>query len=398
MVTPLYNLPGCPPGGIGIHYRNLCESLVRKGHNVHVIIAIPYNKANKDFHLNGVRITELPLLYPNFITYPLLGFILNLINIEKNILPYWHSYLIFKYLKTINKKNKLDIIEFPNTYGLLFYNIKYKSRNVINRVFTTDKDHTFINNDRLSDYYYRRTLMESFCINNCNLIVVPSHEHKTKISTNYKVNNNNIKVIPLGTTVPNSELIPSDDKNSLNILYVGRFEQRKGIDLLLNAIPVILQKTNKDIKFQIIGKAHNGIDYEKNFYNEHNLSKSSTVEFLGEITGDNLIPFYQNCDIFVAPSRWESFGLIYIEAMSYAKPVVACNTGGAKSIIRNNIDGLLVKTENSMELAKAVLILIADKQKRVTMGENSFSRFTQKYTTERITDSTLEYYNSIVNN
>ena len=111
-----------------------------------------------------------------------------------------------------------------------------------------------------------------------------------------------------------------------------------------------------------------------------------------------MIPFYQNCDIFVAPSRWESFGLIYIEAMSYAKPVVACNTGGAKSIIRNNIDGLLVKTENSMELAKAVLILIADKQKRVTMGENSFSRFTQKYTTERITDSTLKYYNSIVNN
>ena len=67
-------------------------------------------------------------------------------------------------------------------------------------------------------------------------------------------------------------------------------------------------------------------------------------------------------------------------------------------IIRNNIDGLLVETENSMELAKAVLILIADKQKRVTMGENSFSRFKQKYTTERITDSTLEYYNSIVNN
>ena len=398
MVTPLYNLPGCPPGGIGIHYRNLCESLVRRGHNVHVIIAIPYSNANKDFHLNGVRITELPLLYPKFITYPLLGFILNLINIEKNILPYWHSYLIFKYLKTINKINKLDIIEFPNTYGLLFFNVKHKARNVINRVFTTDKDHTFINDDRLSDYYYRRTVMETFCINNCNLIVVPSNEHKTKISTNYKVNDHNIKVIPLGTKVPQSKDNLSNDKDSINILYVGRFEPRKGIDLLLNAIPVVLQKTNKNIKFQIIGKAHNGIDYEKTFYNEHNLSKSSTVEFLGEITGDNLIPFYQNCDIFVAPSRWESFGLIYIEAMSYAKPVVACNTGGAKSIIRNNIDGLLVETENSMELAKAVSTLIADKQQRVAMGENSYSRFTKKYTTEIITDYTLEYYNSIVNN
>ena len=84
--------------------------------------------------------------------------------------------------------------------------------------------------------------------------------------------------------------------------------------------------------------------------------------------------------------------------MSYAKPVVACNTGGAKSIIRNNIDGLLVESENSMELANAVLILIADKQQRVAMGENSYSRYIKKYTTERITDSTLEYYNSIVNN
>lgn len=398
MVTPLYNLPGCPPGGIGIHYRNLCESLVRKGHNVHVIIAIPFLNHENNSYFNGVKITKLPLSYPKFITYPILGFILNLINIEKNILPYWHSYLIFKKLKMMNKNNKLDIIEFPNTYGLLFFNVKHKARNVINRVFTTDKDHTFINDIGLSDYYYRRTVMETFCINNCNLIVVPSQEHKKKILKNYKVNDNDIKIIPLGTAVPKSKENKSNYKSSINILYVGRFEPRKGIDLLLNAIPIVLQKTNKNIKFQIIGKAHNGIDYEKNFYKEHNLSKASTVDFLGEITGDCLIPFYQNCDIFVAPSRWESFGLIYIEAMSYAKPVVACNTGGAKSIIRNNIDGLLVETENSMEISNAILTLIADKQKRVTMGENSYSRFTQKYTTERITDSTLEYYNSIVNN
>lgn len=398
MVTPLYNLPGCPPGGIGIHYRNLCESLVRKGHNVHVIIAIPFLNHENNSYFNGVKITKLPLSYPKFITYPILGFILNLINIEKNILPYWHSYLIFKKLKMMNKNNKLDIIEFPNTYGLLFFNVKHKARNVINRVFTTDKDHTFINDIGLPDYYYRRTVMETFCINNCNLIVVPSQEHKKKILKNYKVNDNDIKIIPLGTAVPKSKENKSNYKSSINILYVGRFEPRKGIDLLLNAIPIVLQKTNKNIKFQIIGKAHNGIDYEKNFYKEHNLSKASTVDFLGEITGDCLIPFYQNCDIFVAPSRWESFGLIYIEAMSYAKPVVACNTGGAKSIIRNNIDGLLVETENSMEISNAILTLIADKQKRVTMGENSYSRFTQKYTTERITDSTLEYYNSIVNN
>ena len=398
MVTPLYDLPGCPPGGIGIHYRNLCESLVRRGHNVHVIIAIPFLNHENNSYFNGVTITKLPLSYPKFITYPILGFILNLINIEKNILPYWHSYLIFKKLKMMNKNNKLDIIEFTNTYGLLFFNVKHKDRNVINRVFTTDKDHTFINDIELTDYYYRRTIMETFCINNCNLIVVPSHEHKRKILTNYTVNNKDIKIIPLGTDVPKSKENKSNDKNSINILYVGRFEQRKGIDLLLNAIPIVLQKTDKNIKFQIIGKAHNGIDYENNFYNEHNLSKSSTVDFLGEITGDSLIPFYQNCDIFVAPSRWESFGLIYIEAMSYAKPIIACNNGGAKSIIRNNIDGLLVETENSMEIAKAILSLIADKQKRVTMGENSFSRFTKKYTTERITDSTLEYYNSIVNN
>ena len=398
MVTPLYDLPGCPPGGIGIHYRNLCESLVRRGHNVHVIIAIPFLNHENNSYFNGVTITKLPLSYPKFITYPILGFILNLINIEKNILPYWHSYLIFKKLKMMNKNNKLDIIEFPNTYGLLFFNVKHKDRNVINRVFTTDKDHTFINDIELTDYYYRRTVMETFCINNCNLIVVPSHEHKRKILTNYTVNNKDIKIIPLGTDVPKSKENKSNDKNSINILYVGRFEQRKGIDLLLNAIPIVLQKTDKNIKFQIIGKAHNGIDYENNFYNEHNLSKSSTVDFLGEITGDSLIPFYQNCDIFVAPSRWESFGLIYIEAMSYAKPIIACNNGGAKSIIRNNIDGLLVETENSMEIAKAILSLIADKQKRVTMGENSFSRFTKKYTTETITDATLEYYNSIVIN
>ena len=55
----------------------------------------------------------------------------------------------------------------------------------------------------------------------------------------------NIKVIPLGTKVPQSKDNLSNDKDSINILYVGRFEPRKGIDLLLNAIPVVLQKQTK---------------------------------------------------------------------------------------------------------------------------------------------------------
>jgi glycosyltransferase involved in cell wall biosynthesis len=67
------------------------------------------------------------------------------------------------------------------------------------------------------------------------------------------------------------------------------------------------------------------------------------VHFHGAVSDAALARFYAACDVFVAPSLLESFGLIFLEAMQYAKPVVGCRAGGVPEIVRDGVDGLLVE-------------------------------------------------------
>ena len=398
MVTPTYFLPNTPPGGIAIHYRNLCEELIKMGHKVFVILSIPFDESDEEIELNGVIIKKVPLGYPSFITKKGFGCVLNFIGVEKRVLPYWHNKILSKVLKELDKSFSLDLIEFPNTYALLYSELKKSKKKIIARVFTTDKCHTSINSDIIEEYYLTRQKMESKCIKKASNIVVPTEEHKKKLIKDYKLLSEKIYVIPLGVPIPKSfpgELLNLDEK--INILYVGRFEPRKGIDILLKAIPLVLAKV-KNVKFNIVGKAHNGIDYEAEFRHLNNIIDSKNVEFLGEIKGKPLIPFFMNCDIFVAPSRWESFGLIYIEAMSHAKPVIACDVGGVKSIIDDGVDGLLSPVDDSEALAENIIELVNAPNKRKDLGIKAKEKYLLRYTSKRIASLTIKYYQNLLNN
>jgi glycosyltransferase involved in cell wall biosynthesis/GT2 family glycosyltransferase len=182
------------------------------------------------------------------------------------------------------------------------------------------------------------------------------------------------------------EPLPEDDVEEPTVLFVGRLEKRKGILDLFEAIPAVLSEHPR-AKFVIAGSdnsredgffAEHRSDYPGYFRSRHPEAVPS-VEFMGFVDESTLEALYRGCDLFVAPSLYESFGLIFLEAMNWARPVIGCAAGGPEEIIVDGETGLLVPPENGLRLAEAIVELLSSPTRRREMGRAGRTRLIQEY-------------------
>jgi glycogen synthase len=173
----------------------------------------------------------------------------------------------------------------------------------------------------------------------------------------------------------------------LTVLFVGRLEHRKGIRDLFAAIPAVLKQI-PDVKFIIAGadnsrhdtfQSNTGLSYPA-YFARHYAEFSKFVTFTGEVTDEELQRLYQACDLFVAPSIYESFGLVYLEAMNYAKPVIGCRAGGIPEVVADGQTGLLVEPEAPAALAEAMLTLLRSPQRLRELGLAGRTRLINEFT------------------
>lgn len=175
-----------------------------------------------------------------------------------------------------------------------------------------------------------------------------------------------------------------DNDDNLQILYLGRLEPRKGIDLLLDTAPSLLEN-NKKLEIHVVGQDHG--NYVEQFNAAHRDQKwHDRIIFHGPVNDDALHQAYANCDIFVAPSRFESFGLIYLEAMRYEKPCVGIKAGGVPEIVINGETGLLIENDNAQQLQAALQKLLDDPEMRSSMGIKGRERYEIKFSVASYAD------------
>lgn len=155
------------------------------------------------------------------------------------------------------------------------------------------------------------------------------------------------------------------------LLTVGRLVPRKGIDLMLQALPLILRETA--VTYHIGGSGPDRARLEKMV---QALGVQHAVRFLGRVPEDELPQLYANADLFVMPNReiqeegsLEGFGIVFLEASASGLPVIAGRSGGAVEAVRDGITGLLVAPDSVEELAAAVLTLLQDAPQRQQMGQ-----------------------------
>lgn len=174
----------------------------------------------------------------------------------------------------------------------------------------------------------------------------------------------------------------------INILFVGRIEERKGLIYLLKAYN-ILNKKHSNLRLIIVGEGE--LEKEcREWVKKHNLKE---VHFEGQIVGKKLPSYYASCDIFVSPAIFgESFGLVLLEAMACGKPVAAFANRGYQEFLEGKKTGrFLVKPRNYKELAEKIEVLVKDEKLRKKIGQWSFKE-AQNYSWSKIAERVLKFY------
>ena len=180
------------------------------------------------------------------------------------------------------------------------------------------------------------------------------------------------------------------------MLFVGRLESRKGADTFLEAVALLLREL-PHAAFTLVGKDTIVNEHGRTYREEFELAtdaglRESRVHFQGVVPDEELDRYYAGCDVFVAPSRHESFGLILLEAMREAKPIIAGDVGGMREIVDHDGNGLLVPPGDAEALAAAIKQMVESPSLRARYGRRSRELFAEKFMAERMAEGYERLY------
>ena len=210
-----------------------------------------------------------------------------------------------------------------------------------------------------------RIRIEKQCLATADAIIATSpqeQEHMRSLMSE----EGNIVVIPCGTDIERfGSISRSEGRTKLEIepeakviIYVGRFDRRKGIETLVRAMNYPEVKRHHNLKLIIVGGStpgrKDGKERERIEGIVGELGLSSITTFAGRIEHEDLAYYYAAADVCVVPSHYEPFGLVAIEAMACGTPVVASEVGGLKFTVIDELTGLLVPPQDEQAFAQAI--------------------------------------------
>ncbi|MFZ6035958.1 MAG: glycosyltransferase family 4 protein [Patescibacteria group bacterium] len=204
--------------------------------------------------------------------------------------------------------------------------------------------------------------------------------------------NKNITAIPNGVDVTAFDGVPTEKTTHPSILFVGRLDAVKGVDILLRAFHSLIASGDRVSRLRIVGY---GFEEDNLKQLARSLSISERVDFLGKVTGDDLMVLYKSSWVFVLPSWSEGHPLTLLEAWAARLPVVATDVGDVGQYLIDGQNGRLVAAGDSAGLATALASVLRDPQ-RTKMGDRGRQLVHDKYTWERTVAATYTMvYNHI---
>jgi glycogen(starch) synthase len=403
LVTSAY-----PPtvDGFATYTRDLAVSLASLGQSVTVLCADRHDvsvSTQVEYYDCGVRVIRLS---------PRLNMAEKMLSAITGLVQLAQSYKIYAALRRYHSEVPFDVIEFSNWHAPAAIHSLFKLAPQILRVSTTLRSVSSRELDSMRGMKVthkervalrKLTLLEAFSLRRSDFIVAPNQGHWRVAAADYLIDSQReqrMAIIPLGIDVScqRSSYSPRSDNRLCRLLFLGRLTYRKGFDLFMRALPEIIASANTDVYVTIIGEDVCGPDGASTWKSVSSGLDEGTrqrVEYLGVVTDQERNEHYRRADVFVGPSRYESFGLMYVEAMSYAVPVVGTRVGGIPEVIEDSVTGLLVEPDNARILANAVLRLVNDEELRRRMGEAAKASVLRRFTREGMALAMLEVYRSV---
>jgi phosphatidyl-myo-inositol alpha-mannosyltransferase len=205
-------------------------------------------------------------------------------------------------------------------------------------------------------------------------------------------------VIPNGVDIDrfHPTVAPFDewrDPKHVNLLFVGRLDPRKGVPLLLQAMPEVVRQTNGRARLLIVGDSYLRAKYEASVpaaLREH-------IHFLGHVPGRDLPRWYATGDVFVSPASGnESFGIVLVEAMAAGRAVIASDIPGYRSVVIPDVNGVVFPPGDVRALAQRMTELVNDAERRATLAARGRTHALD-FAWPRVTDRIESLYREVLN-
>ncbi len=197
-----------------------------------------------------------------------------------------------------------------------------------------------------------------------------------------------VEVVSFGIDTEKFQPSPKSEKAITVLGLIKTLEPIYGVDILLKAIALV-HKELPPIELRIIGDGSQRQELEKL---SSELGINHLVNFKGRIPYGDVPKEYQELDILVNPSRFESFGVSALEASACGVPVIASRAGGLTEVVVDGSTGLLVPPEQPNELGEAIKKLVLDKGLRVMLGANGREFVLKNYKIESSIDNMIKHY------
>jgi glycosyltransferase involved in cell wall biosynthesis len=254
-----------------------------------------------------------------------------------------------------------------------------------------------------------RLATEKQCLETAECIVATSPQEQEHMRSLVSAQGN-IDIIPCGTDIDRfGKISRSEARQQLGlsqdakiVLYVGRFDQRKGIETAVRAMGRLKQgQLNQDNLQLIIGGGSrpgqsDGRERDRIESIVGEVGLQAITKFPGRLGMENLHLYYAAADVSVVPSHYEPFGLVAIEAMASRTPVVASDVGGLQFTVVPEVTGLLAPPKDDAAFAVAIERILADSQWREQLGHAGRDRVEAMFSWDGVASQLSHLYQQVL--
>ncbi len=239
----------------------------------------------------------------------------------------------------------------------------------------------------------KEKIIKTYLLNKANRIIATSEYLAIKIPQ-YLKRQIEIEIIPWGVDL--DLFRPAKEKKENGVVTIGfakRLHSLSGPDIMLNAFNYACNNCNQKLSLKIAGEGPMKYALKETAANLH---LNACVEWTGWLdTAASLSEFYRSLDLFIMPSRRESFGVSAVEASASGLAVIASGFGGIPEIIVDGVTGVLVEPTDTDGFGKAIVNLVNNKTLRKNMGLEGRKRAEKKFKWDNTIDKMLGIYDQV---
>jgi len=374
-------------GGISPHVYHLSRSLTKNGTKVYVVTC-DFPGAPAHEVLDGVevfRVDSYKNPSPDFATWV---YLMN-VNMQKEAAAIVNSL-----------DRKIDII---HSHDWLVANAGIGLKHVFRKPLLATIHSTEIGRRNGIHFDYERMIheTEAWLTYEAWKVICCSNYMVSHVQWAFGLPSDKLVMIPNGVAAEQYAKTDAEDLRSFRskfampeekiVLFVGRLVYEKGIQVLINAIPKVLERTNA--KFVIVG---NGYMKEQLLGIIKGLGLGHKVIFTGFIDDETLRRLQKCADVSVVPSLFEPFGIVALEAMAAKSPVVVSDSGGLSEIVDHDVTGVKVYVNHPDSLAWGITRVLLDSGYANWIRANAYAKIQEKYNWDKIAQQTRGIYQSVL--